>query len=393
MSRPSRMRFGMFLAPFHRVGENPTLAIERDLELVQWLDQLGYDEAWVGEHHSAGWETIASPELFLAFAAERTRHIKLGTGVVSLPYHHPLMVANRMVQLDHMTRGRVLFGVGPGALVTDALMLGIDPPLQRPRMAESLDVIMRLMTDPTPLTYKSDWFELRDATLQLRPFTQPHMPLSVASMESPAGMIAAGKHGAGVLSLGVISGQRGQVNLASQWRIAEEEAAKHGKTMRREDWSLVVAVHLAETREEAIADVRVGAPQFQIEYPGQTLGRIHPLANDPDALLQSMRDSRAWVIGSPDDLIETIEYFQEITGGFGGFLIQAQDWAPREKLLKSYELLARYVMPRFQGSLVGIQQSQAWAAVHSATVQQSRSAALESAHRAYEQRGDSTVVR
>lgn len=100
----TKMKFGVFMAPFHRPGENPTLALERDLELIQWLDILGFDEAYVGEHHSAGWETIASPELFLATAAERTRHIRLGTGVISLPYHHPLMVANRMVLLDHLTR-------------------------------------------------------------------------------------------------------------------------------------------------------------------------------------------------------------------------------------------------------------------------------------------------
>ena len=116
MALPERMKFGIFMGPFHRVGENPTLAIDRDLELVQWLDHLGFDEAWIGEHHSAGWETISSPELFMAVAADRTKHIKLGTGVISLPYHHPFMVANRMVQLDHMTHGRVMLGVGPGAL-------------------------------------------------------------------------------------------------------------------------------------------------------------------------------------------------------------------------------------------------------------------------------------
>src|SRR6185436_13543959 len=134
-------------------------------------------------------------------AAERTRNIKLGTGVVSLPYHHPLMVANRMLLLDHLTRGRVLFGVGPGALVTDAVMLGIDPTRQRPMMDEALDVIMRLMTDPTPLTYETDWFRMREAVLQVRRFTTPHPPLAVASMESPSGPIAAGRYGAAILSL------------------------------------------------------------------------------------------------------------------------------------------------------------------------------------------------
>src|ERR1044071_8806009 len=193
MSLPERMKIGVFMGPFHRVGENPTLAIDRDLELIQWLDYLGFDEAWIGEHHSAGWEIIASPEIFIMAAAERTKNIKLGTGVISLPYHNPLMVANRMVLLDHLTRGRIMLGVGPGALVTDALMLGIEPNDQRPRMEESMDVIMRLMTDPTPLTYRADWFELNEAILQLRPFSEPHPPVAVASMQTPAGVLLAGK--------------------------------------------------------------------------------------------------------------------------------------------------------------------------------------------------------
>src|SRR6266581_2206319 len=121
------MTFGIFLAPFHRLGENPTLALNRDMELIEWLDWLGYDEVWVGEHHSAGWELIASPEIFIAAAAERTRHIRLGSGVTSLPYHHPFLVAQRFVQLDHMTRGRAMLGCGPGALVSDAYMMGIEP--------------------------------------------------------------------------------------------------------------------------------------------------------------------------------------------------------------------------------------------------------------------------
>ena len=161
MTLPSRMKFGIFLAPFHQLGEDPTLSLERDLELIQWLDYLGFDEAWVGEHHSAGWEIIASPEIFIMAAAERTKNIKLGTGVISLPYHNPLMVANRMVLLDHLTRGRVMLGVGPGALVTDALMLGIEPNDQRPRMEESMRAIVHLLTKDEPLTMETDWFTLR----------------------------------------------------------------------------------------------------------------------------------------------------------------------------------------------------------------------------------------
>ena len=135
--RPNRMHCGIFLAPFHPVDEDPTLALRRDIDLIEHLDRVGLDEAWIGEHHSAGYEIIASPELMIAAAAERTQRIRIGTGVISLPYHQPLMVANRIAQLDHMTRGRAMFGVGPGLLPSDAEMLGIPVPKQRDRMAES----------------------------------------------------------------------------------------------------------------------------------------------------------------------------------------------------------------------------------------------------------------
>ena len=251
MALPERMKFGIFLGPFHRVGENPTLAIQRDLELIEWLDHLGFDEAWIGEHHSAGWEIISSPEVFIAAAAERTRNIKLGTGVISLPYHHPLMVANRIVQLDHMTKGRVLFGVGPGALPGDAYMMGIPHETQRERMDESLSVIIRLFTETDPITYKSDWFELNEGLVHLRPYTKPYMPISVASVQSPAGVTLAGKHGTSVLTITVPRDpSSGPSDLMTLWDIAEESAAQHGKQMNRDDWRLVLPVHLAETKEE-----------------------------------------------------------------------------------------------------------------------------------------------
>jgi limonene 1,2-monooxygenase len=175
----ARMKFGAFLAPHHPIGEHPTLQLQNDLRLAQRMDELGYDEFWVGEHHSTGWEVIASPEMFLAVAGERTHRIRLGTGVISLPYHHPFNVAQRLVQLDHHTRGRVIFGSGPGALPSDAHMLGIDPMTQRDRQDEAIGVIQRLMAGER-VTHESDWFTLRDARLQLFPL-QEEMPFVVAS--------------------------------------------------------------------------------------------------------------------------------------------------------------------------------------------------------------------
>ena len=312
MNLPERMTFGIFLGPFHRVGENPTLAIDRDSELIQWLDYLGYDEAWIGEHHSAGWEIISSPEVFIAAAAERTRHIKLGTGVISLPYHHPFMVANRMVQLDHMTRGRVMMGVGPGALPGDAYMMGIEHTTQRERMDEALGIVLRLFTETEPLTYKSDWFTLNEALLQIRPYQRPYMPLAVASVQSPAGVALAGKFGAAVLTITTPRDPgASDSDLEALWTVAEESAAKHGQVVRRDEWRLVIPIHLAETRKDAMEQARVGAGRYQREYFEETMGRPSIVDGPPEEIIDAMVEHGAWIIGDPDDCVAGIKRLAE----------------------------------------------------------------------------------
>jgi limonene 1,2-monooxygenase len=375
------MKFGIFLAPFHRIGENPTLALDRDMELIEWLDYLGYDEVWVGEHHSAGWELIASPEVFIAAAAERTKHIRLGSGVTSLPYHHPLLVAQRFVQLDHMTRGRTMLGCGPGALVSDAYMMGIEPVTQRPRMDEALEAIMRLLACDEPVTMKTDWFELRQARLHLAPYTEPRFPIAVASTITPSGVIAAGKHGLGVLSLGAgLPG--GPEMLANQWKIAEETAARHGKTMDRRDWKLVVNVHVADDDEEAMRQVKHAERHETITYFEETLGR--PPGRSDDPLTDGVKMGTT-LVGSVDTVVRGIHRLQELSGGgFGGVLFRAHEWANREQTLKSYELFARYVMPRFQGSLDTPRDSNEWARGNRKTI---FSPNVEAVRRAYTDAG------
>lgn len=351
------MKFGIFLAPFHRVGENPTLALRRDVELIEWMDELGYTEAWIGEHHSAGWELIASPELIIAQAAERTKHIKLGSGVTSLPYHHPLMVAQRWVQLDHMTKGRAMLGCGPGALVSDAYMLGIEPTDQRRRMMESLEAITRLLACEEPVTMKTDWFEMREGRLHLAPYSDPCFEIAVASTITPFGMMAAGKHGLGVLSIGAgLPG--GPEALADQWKIAEDEAAKHGKTMDRKNWRVVVNAHLAEDDELALREVRAGERNETITYFEDTLGRPPGRADDP---LRDGVKMGTTLVGNPETVANGIRRLIEYSkGGFGGILFRAHEWATREQTMRSYELFARYVMPQFQGSLDTITGSRDW---------------------------------
>lgn len=362
--QPARMRFGIFLAPFHRVGENPTVALDRDLELIEHLDKLDFDEAWIGEHHSAGWEIIASPELMIAAAAQRTRSIKLGTGVSSLPYHHPFILADRMVQLDHMTRGRAMFGVGPGALTSDAYMLGIDALTQRQRMDEALGVILRLFRGET-VTHESDWFTLTEARLQLAPYTHPHMPVAVASTFSPAGPQTAGRHGVGVLSVAV-SQPGGLISLAKTWEMAAEAAEKAGQEISRDDWRLVIPIHLADSREEAIADVDLANQRFNKDYFEDTLGRPADPSIPGDMASQVARGGA--IVGTPDDAIAAIERMQELSGGFGAVLGLAHEWASWEKTKHSYELWARFVAPKFQSQLGRIEGSHGFVAGNRTTI-------------------------
>lgn len=349
------MRFGIFLPPMHKTGINPTLLLHRDLELVEWLDKLGYDEAWIGEHHSAGSELIASPEVFIAAAAQRTSHIKLGTGVNSLPYHHPLILADRIVMLDHLTRGRMMFGAGPGQLTSDAAMLGIPPEMQRPRMEESFDVIMRLFRGET-VTKHTDWFVCEDAVLQMKPFSK--FPVAVASSISPSGSKLAGRYGTGLLSIAATEPAAFQV-LDYNFNVWQEEAALHGHVADRSQWRLMGPMHIAETEKQARENCKYGL-QWVFEY----LSHIIPVGDpsdapptDYDAFVDFANESGRMVIGTPEMAIAQLERLREKTGGFGAYLFLGADIADWPATKRSYELFAEYVMPHFQDQLAGPQAS------------------------------------
>jgi limonene 1,2-monooxygenase len=340
------VKTGIFLAPFHPLDENPLLALERDMDLLIHLDKLNYHEAWIGEHHSGGFEIINCPEMFIAAAAERTRHIRLGTGVVSLPYHNPFTLAGRMQQLDYMTRGRAMFGVGPGSLVYDAAKMGLAAADQRRKLDEALDVIMELMQGRM-VTRKTDWFDLREARLQLKSYSQPMMEMAVANARSPTGALQAGKHGIGMLSLGGTSDEALKAHAAN-WGVYEEAARQNGKTPDRRQWRVVTLAHLAETREQARADVKFGLDAYRRYFSEVATFPIIPpdVTGDPTEYLVAMGLA---CIGTPDDCIRHFErLWKGSAGGLGGILLLAHNWADWPATLRSYELMARYVHPHFQ---------------------------------------------
>ncbi|MGE2722768.1 LLM class flavin-dependent oxidoreductase [Mycolicibacterium celeriflavum] len=345
----AKLRFGYFIAPFHRAGTNPTLALQRDLQFIEHLDALGYDEAWIGEHHSAGSEIISSPEVFIAAAAERAKRIRFGTGVISLAYHNPLWTADRLMLLDHLTHGRVIGGMGPGSLPTDSAMIGLTPTDTRELLETNLDIVVRLLKGET-VSAKTATHELHDAKLQLAPYAEDGIPLAVAAVASPTGARLAGKHGIGLLSIGATLVVEGFDALAHHWGIAEERAAAFGTTVDRRNWSLVCPMHIAETEEQARADVRFGIEHWyryfqkvaafpQMEVPGENIDEVVDIINS----------AGAGVIGTPEQARAQVQRLWDQSGGFGCMLQMGHEWANPAATKRSAELFAAEVMPHFQG--------------------------------------------
>ena len=347
---PQRLRFGAFIAPFHKPGINPTLALQSDLELIQWLDRCGYDEAWFGEHHSAGTEISASPEIMIATAAERTRHIKLGTGVVSVSYHNPLWVAERIVLLDHLTRGRVMLGLGPGSLPTDGIMIGIQQSQTRGLLEDGLAAVMKLLDGDEPVTMKNERWDLREARLHLRPYSDPVFDVAVAAVASPTGAKLAGRHGVGMLSVGATTAA-GFDALAMHWDVLTAEAKAHGKAVDRSKWRLVGLCHVAESKEQAYRDVEYGIEHwFRYFQQDAAFPQMAVAGNSVGEMIEFVNASGLGAIGTPEACASQIErLWEQSNGGFGAYLMLAHNWANPQATARSYELIAREVMPLFQG--------------------------------------------
>ena len=337
-----RMRFGAFIAPHFPSHEHPSLAMEEDMDRVVWMEKMGFQEAWIGEHHSSGWEINGSPELFAAAVSQRTSRIKLGLGVVSLPYHNPFLVADRIRQLDHITKGRTILGMGPGSLPSDAYMIGVPTAEARDRMEEAIEPIVRLLKGEI-VTQKTSWFNLQEAMLQLDSYTDEGVEIAAASQVSPTGALAAGKHGLSMISIGATS--TGGFNaLAANWKIAEEAAAANGNVMNRDNWRLVGPVHIAETRQQARDNVRYGIEGW-IKYMSTVaaLPLAPPAGVDP---VDFMIQTGFGVIGTPDDFVAQMERLSEQSGGFGTFLNLDNHWADWAQTKRSYELIGRFAMPK-----------------------------------------------
>jgi limonene 1,2-monooxygenase len=341
--RQIKLRLGLFVAPFHGVNESPTLCYERDLELARYADELGIAELWYGEHHSGGYEIICSPELMVAAAAQRTKRIRLGTGVVSLPYHNPLNTANRIAQLDHLTRGRLMFGAGPGLLSADAHMLALDAGASREKLDQGLDVITRLLRGDW-VTEETNWYKLQDAHCQVLPCGEP-LEIAIASAMSPSGAVVAAKYGAGMLCLA--STLFGGFNaLTANWQLAQQTAIRLGRTMNIASLRCATDIHIAETREQAFAQVREGYENVQRYFRNQS---GHVPDSPANISIEELVERGEATVGTPEDAIATIRRLESQVPDFGCLLLFDKNWARLEHKQRSLELMMRYVLPAING--------------------------------------------
>ena len=353
------MKFGFFMMPSHHHTENPTLAFERDLQLIEYAESLGLDEFWVGEHHTGGWETIPAPDIFLAAAATRTKRIRLGTAVINLSYHHPFDVAERMAFLDHLAYGRIMLGCGPGILSPDIKMFGLEPSELRPMMNESLDIILKLYREEGPVSYEGDYWQIKDMEIQVKSYQQPHLPIYMVSSGSGNSIRVAAERGLGIIS-GVFS-QAGAMDINQQWQAYQEQAVQAGYTASRDSWRLSTNIYLAESMDEALNDVSAGilndARQYFFNTGGKASYEAYPGQPAEEITVEQIIEQRNWIIGDPDYCVRRIKELEEASGGFGGLLMVAVEWTSTQKWHRSLELLAMYVMPQFNESLRGIQRS------------------------------------
>ncbi|TAL00679.1 MAG: LLM class flavin-dependent oxidoreductase [Rhodospirillaceae bacterium] len=352
--RKTKLRLGLFVAPFHALNENTSLCYERDLQLAQFADELGIAELWYGEHHSGGFENSPSPELMIAAAAQRTKRMRLGTGVMSLPYHNPLMAANRIAQLDHLTRGRLIFGAGPGLLTSDAHMIGLDARESRDKLDQALGVITRLLRGEW-VSETTSWYRLQDAHCQVLPCSDP-LELCVASAMSPNGGVLAAKYGAGMLCLAAtLFG--GFDALSTNWKIAQDAATKYGHTMDAASLRCATDMHIAETREQAYAEVREGYETYRRYIHNQT-------AHIPDSpghlTIEQLVERGDAVVGTVEDAIAQIRRLETKVPDFGCLLLFERNWARTDHRNRSLEMLMRYVLPEINGDNVNRAKSYDW---------------------------------
>ncbi|MCH7653611.1 MAG: LLM class flavin-dependent oxidoreductase [Chloroflexi bacterium] len=355
------MEVGFFTMPLHPPGSDYTQTLDDDLEQLVVLDELGYKEAWIGEHFTSVWENIPAPDLFIAKALAMTKNIVLGTGVTCMPNHNPFMIAHRIALLDHLAHGRFHWGVGSGGFIGDFKVFGFDPETgeHRSMARDAVDVVLKIWDDPEPGVYEHKWWRFTipepideiGLRFHLKPYQKPHPPIGVAGVSPNSETLRlAGERGWIPMSINLVPTSQ----LATHWEAVQEGAQRTGRVADRSIWRIAREVYIADTTEQARKDALEGVLSRDFErYFKPLLTEMKVLSlmkKDPD-----MPDSEVtpeylvdniWVVGSPDDVTEKLRRLYDDVGGFGVLLAMGHEWQPRDKWVNSMTVLAKEVMPR-----------------------------------------------
>jgi alkanesulfonate monooxygenase SsuD/methylene tetrahydromethanopterin reductase-like flavin-dependent oxidoreductase (luciferase family) len=354
------MDTGLFLFPAHPRGVDLLEATQWDLQVIRWADELGYSEAWIGEHFTNTWEPIPSPDLIIAQALLQTSTIRLAPGAHLLPFHHPAELAHRVAYLDHLSQGRLMLGIGAGSVPGDFKLFGVDAASgeNRAMTAEALEMILRLWTDEEPFTMVGKYWTVSGIeemyghfARHMFPYQKPHPPIGVSGLSSPSPTLEmAGERGFIPMSLNL-----GTDYVKSHWDSVIRGAERTGLTPRRSQWRIAKEVFVADTDAEAY-ELSLNGPmgEYQREYLLDIYGKVGLLKyfkHDPEVLDSEVTPEycaeRNWIVGSPDTVAQKLESLYRTLGGFGTLLAMVFDYKSMpEAWHRSMSLLTEEVMPR-----------------------------------------------
>jgi len=357
------MRLGYFTMPLHPPGADPARTLAEDLEQVVTLDRLGFAEAWIGEHFTSAWEDIPCPDLFIAQALARTENIVLGTGVSCLPNHHPVMLAQRIAQLDQMARGRFYWGIGSGGFPGDFELFDVDTEAfeQRSLTREVLDTVLMLWNAPRPGLYEHRRWRFRvpeprqdiGLELHMKPYQQPHPPIGVAGIGPRSDMLTlAGERGWIPMSINLVP----TPTLRAHWQTYAESAQRAGRTPERRSWRIARDVYVGETAEQArrqAFDGVLGRDCREYVLPAlRNAKMLIVLKGDPavpdEAVTLEYLYENIWIVGDVEEVTRKLHRLHQDVGGFGTLLVIGHEWTPREEWVRSMTLLADEVVPRLR---------------------------------------------
>jgi alkanesulfonate monooxygenase SsuD/methylene tetrahydromethanopterin reductase-like flavin-dependent oxidoreductase (luciferase family) len=358
------MELGLFLQPVHRREKAWGIALKEDRETVLLSEQLGFSEVWIGEHYSTKAEQIPAPLMFLATLIQDTTSIRFGTGVINLPYHDPVIVAAEVAQFDHLSGGRLIFGIGPGGLMSDAELFGDQEMPERYRIAlESLDLILKLWRDDAPLRWDGEQYGrslerrvwLNHGVGQFaRPLQQPHPPIAMA-MVGPGGLTAEtiAQRDMIPISANFVPIE----NVAAQWRDYALAREKAGQVADRQVWRVCRNILVTETDDagiELLADPDgVIAHYFRYIRGVRRIEEFETLQHEPLPLLNEFLEVPAAleecaIVGSVDTVLARLVDLVDYLGPFGTLVMVGHDWDKSGLSQRSMRCLSEDILPQLQ---------------------------------------------